>query len=520
MTLQRPVHGAESSVLSRLIQNSHWNVAAFLVAVTANFVTLPIVVRQIGIANFGAAGILVGMLAPLMLVGTVIAQACVREISMQIAQQRTQEAGEVFWTGIWLCAGGCLVVIAADVVLGPIIAEYFMPDKAHSQTSVRLLCLLAVMSWTLQQFVNVLQSGLAAAQAYRVLALTNACTAVLAAVALVAATTWLPSVEGFLVGTGLGFLITALWSWVQLRKHASFLFPIVRANRLAGLRMAEFGRWQAASQITGAVALQTDRFVLGATSSLSIVGQFNVAVRLQEVVYMGVLKITEVVFPHFAASSDQPIEARVPLITASAWLTNVVAVAVLAPLVPLGAALINLWVGPDAMVVGGAMLRTLVVAGLIGSGMNVFIYFMLGQGYGEMLARINIVYAIFVVLISVILLFAFGVAAAGGGILIVNFLRLGYVVWKLPSLMDSKITFCTVIKTTQTPILVGLVMAFVAWLSMTVVSLSWFEFFMLYAGLACATVTVCVVMGLAFTSSRNLVANLAHGLLTRIRGVD
>lgn len=499
-------------LLSQLFKNSNWNVAAFLVALLANFVALPVVIRRIGIAQLGAAGVLIGMLAPLMLVGAVIAQACVREVPAQLARGRSDEARRTFWAGIWLCAGCCFVVVVVVGLGGAVVAKYLMGETGPPQNILRRLCLITGVGWAAQQFLAVLQSGLAATQSYKALAIANAVGAIIASVSVIIATTVWPSVEGFLIGTAAGFTISAFLSLLQLRGHAPLLFPMVLADQTATLQIVAFGRWQAGSHIIGAVALQADRFILGATSMLFIAGQLNIATRLQEVVYTGVLKVTEVVFPYFAASAERPVEERVPFLLMSAWLTNMVAAAVLSPLVPLGGALIGLWVGSDAMATGRPILSTLATAGLIGCGMNVFIYFMLGQGYGKRLAVVNIIHGLTVVATSIFLLSVFGPNAAGGGFLIANTLRLGFIVWQMPSLTGRTHSPLAVAQTTQIPIIGGLLVAWAPWPVTFTVASNWALLLMLYVLFAIAVLIACVIISLAFTTSRRFLLNLSHGL--------
>lgn len=497
-----------------LVSNSNWNFAAFVVAVLANFLALPVVVRNIGVAQFGAGGIVLGVLAPLMLVGTVLGQACVREISAQVVDGRIEDARRIYWTALWMCGLGCSLVFVGVGLAGPFVVGRFLGGEQIAAEALRRLCLIAVAGWTAQQFVQVLQAAIAATQRYRALALLNAASSVVSAGCLVAASAWWPTVGGFLAGTAAGFAITAAWSLWQVRRHADHLFPATRPDRTATRRILDFGRWQAVAQIAGAVALQTDRLVLGATSALSIVGQLNVATRLQEVVYMGVLKITEVLYPHFSASAARPVAERVPLLLMSSWLTNAIAAAALVPLVPLSAALVALWVGPEAVPAGAPILRTLVCAGLVGSGTNALTYFMLGQGYAGLLARVNLAHCAIVIVASIVLLLSLGPLAAGAGFLIANAVRLGYLSWQLSAMTARTMSAWRMTTASMTPIAAGLALAWLPWPVNAVGG--WGGLAAAYALLALLTATGAVILSLCFFDSRSLVLRIAGGLRYQI----
>ncbi len=499
----------------RLVRNSNWNAAAFLVAVLVNFVTLPVVIARIGIDEFGAAGIFIGLFAPLMLVGTVVGQASIREVSASLARGQTEDARHVFWTALWVCAASCAIVVVLVAGTGAWVVAHFLGERDTSDEVLRRLCLIAAAGWSAQQVVNVLQAGITATQAFRVLALLNTASALLSAACLLATTAVWQTVDGFLMGTAIGFGVTACLSLFQVRRCAPMLFPAARLERRALGRIVAFGRWQAAAHLAGSVALQADRFVLGAVSRLHIVGQLNVATRLQEVVYMGVLKVTEVLFPHFAATADRPVHERLPLLVGSSWLTNALAAAALAPLVPLAASLIELWVGPDAVPAGAPILRTLATAGLVGSGTNALLYYMLSQGQSDVLARVNVMHALLVVLLSTALLLSAGPAMAGFGILVANVLRLTFLVAQMPSITGSTASVLSMARGTQTPIAAGLMLAWAPWPGFFSTASSWLGLGALYFLLAGATLLACVLAGLTENGSRRLLLGVADSLRRR-----
>ena len=63
---------ATSSAGARLVSNSRWNLIAFSISLVINFATIPIVISYIGLEAFGAAGLVIAIYAPFMLVGTVL----------------------------------------------------------------------------------------------------------------------------------------------------------------------------------------------------------------------------------------------------------------------------------------------------------------------------------------------------------------------------------------------------------------------------------------------------------------
>ena len=92
----------------RLVSNSKWNLAAFACGLAAQFITVPFVIRWIGLGEFGRAGLVLAVWAPLMLVGTVLGQATTREMSARLGAGKTQSAARVIDSAMLLCLGACV----------------------------------------------------------------------------------------------------------------------------------------------------------------------------------------------------------------------------------------------------------------------------------------------------------------------------------------------------------------------------------------------------------------------------
>jgi len=494
---------------AKLVSNSNWNFAAFAVAVMANFLTLPYVVHRLGMALFGLGGLVLAMLAPLMLVGTVIGQACVREVAPMLAEHRIVAARQMFSSALALCLCGCAMVFIVFGVGGPYLIQIFMGAEVGATLDLQAACLVATVGWVAQQLFLVFQSTIASTQQFRVLAALNAVSVIASSLCLLVATWVAPTLLGFLSGTTLGFVITLLLTFGQARRCTGAMFPLVRPRLTDVHRILSFCRWQAPAQLAGAVALQTDRYLLGTTATMSVVGQFNVATRLQEVVYMGVLKISEVLFPHFSATAGKPAEQQVPVFMASSWMVNTVAAAALAPLIPLSTAVVTLWVGVDASEVGAPMLRTLVTAGIVGSGMNVFTYFAMGRGHTGRLGAMALVHSATVGLCSTALILGWGPLAAGAGFLVANVLRLIWATAITPSIIDNKMSIVEVAQSTLPPLAAGLLVGWCLW---PVAAGSWLALAVSYVLISVAVFLAAVALSAPISAPRALMRRIYAGV--------
>jgi O-antigen/teichoic acid export membrane protein len=231
---------------------------------------------------------------------------------------------------------------------------------------------------------------------------------------------------------------------------------------------------------------------------LAVVGQYNVAMRLQEVVHMGVLKMSEVLFPHFSVTASDPLEKRASFFVRASWVLNVISVAALAPLIPTATSLITLWVDPATAVIGAPILRTLASAGVIGSGVNVYIYFAMASGQTPRIALITFTHSLMLITFTVLLILQFGALAAGAGYVVANLVRLMIVTRFSSDYFSPALPPATVLKYTLPPLVGGLLCAWLPVGAQLPPATGWLTLALAYV-LAAATICVAALLATALT---------------------
>lgn len=496
---------------ARLISNSRWNLIAFGFSLVINFATVPIVISCIGLDSFGAACLVLAIYAPFMLVGTVIGQVMVRELSPRMESGDYEHAAPVLSAGLCLCAAGSAAVVALLALVGEA-SVHFLSKQNSIGINWSLAFLVAGIGWAAQQGVLVLQATVAASQRYASLASISVVSATASSASIVAGCVLLPDYLGFLLGTCIGFLLSLVLCWVLLRRLMPRLFPLPRFGRHEVRGITEFGKWQGGAHFAGAVGNQIDRYVLGALAPLSIVGQYNVAMRLQEVVHMGLLKATEVLFPHFTVTAEDSIERRAAFFIQASWILNVLGVAALAPLIPLSKELLSLWINQETANGGAEMLRTLAAAGILGCGVNVYYFFAIGTGQSARIAGLTVAHALLTVVLTVVAITALGPLAAGGGYLVSNAIRLGVTLWFTGQHFAAASGMRKLIQCTVPPLISGLLLAVAWWESGWLVPTSWAQLFSAYVAVAASVACVAVAATSLSANGRRLAMDTLSAL--------
>ncbi len=173
------------------------------------------------------------------------------------------------------------------------------------------------------------------------------------------------------------------------------------------------GVWQLAAQGGGLIAGQADRYLLGALLAPQFVGFYTVAQRLEEAMYIGILKVGEILFPFFSTLQKESSDRKADLLFRSSWVLNVLAASALGALIPVAGPLLHLWTGAEVATEAQQVLVVLSIAGMLGCTTNAFAFYLLASGQSRSNALITLVTAVFTLATSAVALPYFGWQAAG-----------------------------------------------------------------------------------------------------------
>ena len=468
----------------RLARNSVWNLVALFATVAVHFVTVPVVIARIGLGEFGNAGLVLSLWAPLLLAGTVIGQALTRELGVRAAGQdpaglrRMTESASFVW--VTSTIAGWLIL----ALLGPALLSHFLAIGEGAAGTPWALA-IAGIGWAAQQGALMLQGASTAYQSYRLVAWVTIVTAGVTIGAIFLSTSVAPSAAGYLAGLTAGFCF-GLLLWLAVARvtgTARFLMPRMHRDELHSL--FSFGKWQGLAQLAATLANQIDRYVLGAMASPVLVGQYNAAKRPQEAAYSVASKLAEVLFPHFVSTAHAGEAQRAKFYLLASWAVMTCGAMVLGPAIPLADAIMHLWVGPEVAIGGAQLMRTLILGGLLGCGANVFAFYLMGVGKNAPFALISLLYSSLAIVLSIVIVRHWGGYAAGAGLAIAGGVRVVASLGVLRYKILRSIRVRDLVTTSVSPLVAGAVCAYLWRLVPALAHIdAWVGVMLAYAGIA------------------------------------
>ena len=404
---------AEPNSSFRLLGNSAWNAAAFLLGVVLNVLILPFVVFHLGLAAFGVAGLVTACVAPALAFSTSLALSTARELAQRLAPDERNDARRFFSTALLLAAGMGGLIVTILCFVGPPLACLAFHLSGNAADDVRLAFAFGAGGWLCQCIAAVFLALFSARQDYQRIASINIISTIVATAAMVVLIPRWPQASTYLGCQALGFGASLLAAFELSRRAIGGWLARPAFHKSPLVVLVNLGAWQLTAQGCGLIAGQADRYLLGALLAPQFVGFYTIAQRLEEAMYIGILKVGEILFPFFSALQKESSDRRADLLFRSSWILNVLAASALGALIPVAGPLLYLWTGPEVAAEAQRVLVVLSIAGMLGCSANVFAFYLLADGRSRSNALISFVTAVFTLVTSAVVLPHFGWQAAG-----------------------------------------------------------------------------------------------------------
>jgi O-antigen/teichoic acid export membrane protein len=376
-----------------------------------NLLVLPFVLFRLGANTFGVASLIVACTAPALAFSNALALSATRELAGRLDLGEHDNARRIFGAALFVAiTGGGLIAITLCLA-GPPLARWFFHLAANDDLNAAFL--FSAGGWLCQCVAAAFTALFTARQDYRRVAAISLVGVIVSTGSIIVIVPLRPEVSTYLGCQALGFAAALIAS-------CTFAFAKVRnwiarpVPHHASLRsLANLGSWQFVAQSCAVLAAQVDRYLLGAFLAPNYVGYYTIAQRLEEAVYIGILKIGDILFPFFSSLQNEKPSRMADLLFRSSWVLNMLGASALGALIPVAGPLLRAWTGTEVAIETQGLLVVLAAAGILGCTANVFGYFLLANGRSRDLASIAVATALATLAASVVLLPLFGWRAAG-----------------------------------------------------------------------------------------------------------
>jgi O-antigen/teichoic acid export membrane protein len=356
--------------------------------------------------------------APALAFSNALALATTRELAQRLVPDQRDDARRFFATALLLAGviGGLIAMILCFG--GAPLARRAFNLNDNVANDLELAFVFSAGGWFCQCLSAVVLALFTARQDYPRLASIGIVNVIISTASTVVLIPRWPHASTLLGCQALGFAAALLMAFAIARRVMGEWLARPALHRPALGDLFNLGFWQFVAQGGGLIAMQADRYLLGAFLSPQFVGFYTIAQRLHQVVYIGILKVGEILFPFFSALQKESAERIADLLFRSSCILNVLGASALGALIPVAGPLLYLWTGAEVADEAQRVLVVLSISGIMGCSVNVFSFYLLANGRSRSIALISLVTMAFTLSTSAVALPWFGWQAAGWSSLI------------------------------------------------------------------------------------------------------
>lgn len=374
-----------------IAHNTILNLAGQALPLLAGVITVPVILRGLGIERFGLLALCWGVLGYFGMFDLGLGKATTRAVAEVLGRGELQRLPAL--------AGTCLLSHTVVGILGGLAMSGLTPLMAtrilkispalvpEARTSLLILSAAVPVVVSSAALRGILEAG----QRFALVNWVKAPSTALVFLIPAMATQFRIGLPGIVLLIGLGRLGAGLAYW----KLCHYAFPVLRnALRVDASLVApllSFGSWVTVSNVVGPVLAYLDRFLIGSIVSVSAVAYYSGPYELVARLWILPWSLVFTLFPAVAVLNAHGAHAEMKQIYGRSVKAVVMVVGPLVLLlVFLAKDILRLWLGTDFAVASAPVLRILAVGVLVVSAANVPFTFLQSLGRADLPAKFHL----------------------------------------------------------------------------------------------------------------------------------
>ena len=380
------------NLLSRkeLAKNSLINLAGFALPLIVGLITIPLIVRGLGIERFGLLTLAWAVIGYFSLFDFGIGRAITQSIAERLDNCPTEEVARLAWTGLLLMA--VFALIGASLVAS--LAPWFVSSVLNVPKPLREEAIWAFLILAMTIPAVVLTAGFSGVlTAVRRFDLINVLRIPMGITIFLVPLATLPYSKSIAFVCA-GLMVIRMLFLVLHAAACFYAFPPLRANlgivRSEIRRLLAYGGWMTVTNIIGPFMMYMDRFLIGATMSISSVSYYVTPYEMITRILVIPAAIVAVLFPAFAASKEQGLSHVAKLYSLGGRAILVIIAPVVLVLVVFAREGLGAWLGIEFSEKSAPVLQWLAIGVYLNSYAQLPIAFVQGIGRADITAKLHL----------------------------------------------------------------------------------------------------------------------------------
>jgi O-antigen/teichoic acid export membrane protein/GT2 family glycosyltransferase len=285
-----------------IFRNSFYNIFGQLLPLIVGFVSIPFLIKNLGIERFGLLSLIWVFLGYLAFFDLGFSRAIIKIIAEELAREKTEEVPNIIWTATWivgfLSALGCLILTFLAEFLATRVFQ--IPQALHSESILAIK--IIALSLPLVTLIAVFKGVLEAQQRFFAANVLQTLSGTMTYFVPFVICFFTPNIVYLILGISITRFMTLIANILVCSKNIPQLLVPRWIDKDSFKKLLSFGSWLTVSNIISPLMVYFDRFILGSLIPVGNLAYYTTPYEIVTRVLILPSAVARVLFPTFSSA--------------------------------------------------------------------------------------------------------------------------------------------------------------------------------------------------------------------------
>lgn len=374
-----------------LIRNSAYNLAGQLIPIVIGFVTIPALIRALGMDRFGLLSLLWVFLGYLTFFDLGLSRAIIKLGAELLAGRREEEVPQTVWTTLWITGALSMVGTLVLVFLSEFLVNHYFKVPADLEAEGQRALIVIAFSLPIVTLTSVLRGVLESQSNFYVVNVLQAISGTMTYLSPLLITFYTKQIDHVIIAISAVRFVLAIVHWVVCVKQMPALAKLRFPTKKSSVVLVHFGSWLTVSNIISPIMVYFDRFFLGSLIPVGELAYYTTPYEIITRVLILPTAVARTLFPAFSLTLSVDPEGAKDLLPKVIRLVAFIMAIVAGLFIAIAKPGLTLWLGPEFASNSTLLLQIFAMGIFFNAIANIPYTFLQSAGRPDLTAKLHLI---------------------------------------------------------------------------------------------------------------------------------
>lgn len=376
--------------IRNIFRNSFYNIFGQFLPLVVGFVSIPMLIKNLGIERFGLLSLVWVFLGYLAFFDLGFSRAIIKIIAEEMAKQRQEKVPAIIWTAIWIVGFlsiiGCIILILLSDLL--VTKVFKIPESLHNESILTIKIIASTLP--LVTLIAVLKGVLEAQQRFFSANILQSISGTMTYFVPFVICFFSPNIVYLILGISITRFFTLIAHFIVCVKNIPALLTPRWINQESFRSLLTFGSWLTISNIISPLMVYFDRFILGSLIPVGNLAYYTTPYEIVTRVLILPSAVARVLFPTFSSAIAVKNNEEAKLHSEAVRILSLVLLPVITLMVLFSDVGLHLWLGGNFSTESSLILQIFAIGVFFNGIANVPYTFIQSANRPDLTAKIHL----------------------------------------------------------------------------------------------------------------------------------